>query len=198
MQTALTLLQEFGYYGLTTRRLADKLGVKQPALYWHFPNKRELDDALAAAMLSPEEWPGPATPGLRAEDWLAARAHAFRRSLLAYRDGALIHAGTFPTPDLLTGLESRVAALMEDGFSPEDALRTLLAISRYTVGWVLEEQAGAQRDGEKTMQPDASLPVLLRAQAVVQHTDPTANFDFGLRALIAGAMRHRRSGAASL
>lgn len=193
VQAALGLLEEVGYHGLTTRRLAGKLGVKQPALYWHFPNKRELDDAMAAAMLSPGEWPGPATPGLRPEDWLAARAHAFRRSLLAHRDGAIIHAGTFPGPDLLSGLDSLVAALVDHGLTPEDGLRTLLAIGRYTVGWVLEEQAGAQRAGQRTMQPDAASPTLLRAQAVVQHLDPTANFDFGLRALIAGTMRHRRA-----
>ena len=198
VQMALRLLDEVGYHGLTTRRLAEKLGVRQPALYWHFPNKRALDDAVAAAMLSPEAWPGPETPGLLPEDWLAARAHAFRRALLAHRDGALIHAGTVPGPDLLAGLDDRVAALVADGFTPEDGLRTLLAISRYTVGWVLEEQAGTQRDDGQTMPPDAISPMLLRARAVVQHLDPTANFDFGLRALVAGAMRHRRAGASSV
>ena len=192
MQAALRLLDEGGVSRLTTRRLAEDLGVKSPALYWHFANKRELSDAVAAAMLSIEEWPGPETPGLEPADWLAARAHAFRQSLLAHRDGALLHAGTVPGPDLLPGLEGRLAALVAYGFSPEDALRTLLAISRYTVGWVLEEQARSQRPTDDTMQPDAASPLLQRALAVVGHAHPEADFDFGLRALIEGAMKHRR------
>ena len=191
VQTALQLLDKVGYDGLTTRRLAEELGVKSPALYWHFANKRALWDAVAAAMLSTEQWPGPATPGLEPEDWLAARAHALRQSLLAHRDGAIVHAGTSPGPDLLPGLESRLAALVACGFSPESGLRTLLAISRYTVGWVLEEQARKQRAEEDRMQPDTDSPMLLRALAVVERFHPEADFDFGLRALIDGAMKHR-------
>lgn len=190
--TALGLLDEVGYEGLTTRRLADELGVKSPALYWHFRSKRDLSDAVAAAMLSPETWPGPATPGLAPEEWLAARAHAFRRALLARRDGAAIHAGTTPDPDRLPGLDGQLAALVEHGLSPDDALRTVLAISRYTVGWVLEEQARAQREDTSAMSPDpAATPTLARARAVVEQVDPDADFAFGLHALIAGAMRHR-------
>lgn len=190
---ALDLLDEVGYEGLTTRRLADALGVKSPALYWHFKNKRELSDAVAAAMLSVDTWPGPATPGLTPEEWLAARAHAFRRVLLAHRDGAAIHAGTTPDPAMLPGLDRQIAALVEHGLSPDDALRTLLAISRYTIGWVLEEQAQAQRDDRRLMSPDpASVPMLARARAVFEQIDPDADFAFGLRALILGAMRYRR------
>jgi TetR/AcrR family transcriptional regulator, tetracycline repressor protein len=37
---ALTLLDERGLDGLTTRALADRLGIRQPALYWHFKDRR--------------------------------------------------------------------------------------------------------------------------------------------------------------
>ncbi len=40
IRTALELLNDVGMEGLTTRRLAERLGVQQPALYWHFKNKR--------------------------------------------------------------------------------------------------------------------------------------------------------------
>ena len=52
IRTALELLNDVGMEGLTTRRLAERLGVQQPALYWHFKNKRALLDALAEAMLT--------------------------------------------------------------------------------------------------------------------------------------------------
>ena len=48
---ALELLNEVGMDSLTTRKLAERLKVQQPALYWHFQNKRALLDALAEAML---------------------------------------------------------------------------------------------------------------------------------------------------
>src|ERR1700742_778151 len=48
---ALELLDEAGLDGLTLRRLADRLGIRAPTLYWHVRNKRELLDLLAAAIL---------------------------------------------------------------------------------------------------------------------------------------------------
>ena len=141
-------------------------------------------------MLSPHEWPGPATPGLEPAEWLAARAHAFRRALLAHRDGAVIHAGTLPGVELLPDLDAQITALVTHGLSPEDALRTLQAIGRYTVGWVLEEQAAARREDRPAAFPDSASPLLAQAATVIGRTGPDADFDFGLRALIAGAMQH--------
>lgn len=48
---ALDLLNEVGVDGLTTRKLAERLGVQQPALYWHFKSKQALLDALSDAMM---------------------------------------------------------------------------------------------------------------------------------------------------
>ncbi|EOG8236884.1 TetR family transcriptional regulator, partial [Pseudomonas aeruginosa] len=79
---ALELLNEVGMDNLTTRKLAERLKVQQPALYWHFQSKRALLDALAEAMLTerhtrplPEE----------NEDWqlfLKENAQSFRTALL--------------------------------------------------------------------------------------------------------------------
>ncbi|HEY8310696.1 MAG TPA: TetR family transcriptional regulator, partial [Gemmatimonadaceae bacterium] len=35
VRSALDLLNEVGLDAFTTRRLAERLGVKQPAIYWH-------------------------------------------------------------------------------------------------------------------------------------------------------------------
>nr|QWP89370.1 Nucleoid occlusion factor SlmA [Escherichia coli] len=56
IRAALDLLNEVGVDGLTTRKLAERLGVQQPALYWHFRNKRALLDALAEAMLAENQY----------------------------------------------------------------------------------------------------------------------------------------------
>nr|QWP89223.1 Nucleoid occlusion factor SlmA [Escherichia coli] len=96
IRAALDLLNEVGVDGLTTRKLAERLGVQQPALYWHFRNKRALLDALAEAMLAENHTHSVPRAD---DDWrsfLIGNARSFRQALLAYRDGARIHAGTRP------------------------------------------------------------------------------------------------------
>ena len=96
IRAALDLLNEVGVDGLSTRRLAERLGVQQPALYWHFKNKRELLDALSRQMLVERHTRGIPQPGEHWRTFLHDNAMSFRRGLLAYRDGARIHAGTRP------------------------------------------------------------------------------------------------------
>ncbi|HHU1358922.1 TPA: tetracycline resistance transcriptional repressor TetR(A), partial [Escherichia coli] len=93
IRAALDLLNEVGVDGLTTRKLAERLGVQQPALYWHFRNKRALLDALAEAMLAENHTHSVPRAD---DDWrsfLIGNARSFRQALLACRDGARIHAG---------------------------------------------------------------------------------------------------------
>ncbi|MFD0273151.1 TetR/AcrR family transcriptional regulator C-terminal domain-containing protein [Kitasatospora sp. NPDC127111] len=191
VRTALRLLNEVGIDGLTTRRLARELGVQSPALYWHFKSKRELLDLMAEAMLAealppdraptPEEWPA----------WIAADARAKRHALLAYRDGARVHAGTLPTVDELPAVEAQVGALCRAGLRPRTALRLLLTVDRYVMGWVAEEQAWRQDADHRTQPafPDealAGLPLLREAADVLRMTDHDADFEYGLRVLIEG------------
>jgi AcrR family transcriptional regulator len=43
---ALELLEEEGADGLSMRRLADRLGIKAPSIYKHFPDKEALEAAI--------------------------------------------------------------------------------------------------------------------------------------------------------
>lgn len=129
---ALELLNEVGMDSLTTRKLAERLKVQQPALYWHFQNKRALLDALAEAMLAerhtrslPEE----------NEDWrvfLKENALSFRTALLSYRDGARIHAGTRPTEPNFGTAETQIRFLCAEGFCPK---RAVWALGRSVTMW---------------------------------------------------------------
>lgn len=80
--------------------------------------------------------------------WVTANAINFRRALLAYRDGARLHAGTRPQEPQFAIIEAKVALLCRAGFTPEHAVNLLFAVGRFVVGWVLEEQQ---------MQPDDAL-----------------------------------------
>ncbi|WP_316527643.1 TetR/AcrR family transcriptional regulator C-terminal domain-containing protein [Kitasatospora brasiliensis] len=191
VRTALRLLNEEGIDGLTTRRIARELGVQSPALYWHFKNKRELLDLMAEAMLAealppdreprPHNWP----------EWIAADARAKRNALLAYRDGARVHAGTLPAESELPAVEAQLGALCRSGLRPRTALRLLLTVDRYIMGWVTEEQAWRQdaADRDRPPFPDEALrelPLLREAAEVLRMTDHDADFEYGLRVLIEG------------
>src|SRR5476649_1096513 len=81
VRAALDLLNKVGMDGLTTRRLAEELGVQGPALYWHFKNKQELIDEMARALMADSF--GPFTPGDDWSQWLADGARRMRRVLLS-------------------------------------------------------------------------------------------------------------------
>ncbi|MEU5316064.1 TetR/AcrR family transcriptional regulator [Streptomyces sp. NPDC021056] len=106
---ARTLLEESGPAALTLRTLADRLGIKAPSLYKHFPDKHAVEVELIAQML---------------EESAAAMEAAEERdpgSLLtlaeAYRTYALDHPHLYclaterplPRAALPAGLEDRAA-----------------------------------------------------------------------------------------
>jgi len=68
IERALALADTDGLDALTIRRLADELGVTPMALYWHFSNKDELIDALAAHLFAQVSLPD--TPA--GADWVTA------------------------------------------------------------------------------------------------------------------------------
>ena len=189
VDAALRMLDEVGLDNLSTRALAQELGVQSPALYWHFSSKRELFDAMAQAILARSPRPEPPRPGDDPSHWLVERGRTFRAALLSHRDGARLHAGTRPSPGELPSLDAQVTALIAAGNTPEDALRAVLAVSRYTVGWVLEEQADAVREGVPGTDHAVALddyPALRAGRSVLEQRDPDADFDFGLKALVDG------------
>src|SRR5574344_1378160 len=189
IRTALELLNDVGMEGLTTRRLAERLGVQQPALYWHFKNKRALLDALAEAMLTINHTHS--TPR-DDDDWrsfLKGNACSFRRALLAYRDGARIHAGTRPAAPQMEKADAQLRFLCDAGFSAGDATYALMAISYFTVGAVLEQQASeadAEERGEDQLTTSAStMPARLQsAMKIVYEGGPDAALLIGI--LISG------------
>lgn len=177
IEAGLRLVDEVGLDGLTVRRLAAELDVKSPALYWHFRTKQELLDGMADAIVTAPGM-GPPRDDESWQDWLFRRAHAYRDSLLAHRDGArIVVQSTTRSPSTIEAFEAELAAMVGRGFTPVLALRTISAITFYVNGYVLQEQTASHG-----APPDlAATPVL--AEALRAGGDL---FDHGLRALISG------------
>ncbi|MDT8911586.1 TetR/AcrR family transcriptional regulator C-terminal domain-containing protein [Amycolatopsis sp. PS_44_ISF1] len=142
-RTALGLLNDVGLDGLTMRLLAKELGVQAAALYWHLKNKQQLLDAMAALMFA-ELNDGLEAPraGEDWADWVAGRIRATRRTMLSYRDGARVFAGTYiAESELPRSLELTLGTMVDAGFSVRDAARGFPVLYHYAVGFTIEEQA---------------------------------------------------------
>jgi TetR/AcrR family tetracycline transcriptional repressor len=149
---ALRLLDEQGLEAVTTRRLAEALGVRGPSLYWHVRNKGELLELMSdavfgkvlqtdKAVLYAADW----------DEWLAAAARVIRKAALSHKDGARLLAGRHPTGAQAIRLApGMVERLEREGFSTAEARFAFRAISRFTLGWVVDEQAtkAAGRDSD--------------------------------------------------
>jgi TetR/AcrR family tetracycline transcriptional repressor len=153
---AIALLDEAGLDGLTLRRLAQRLGIRAPTLYWHVKDKRELLDLMADALsreaLDGQRQPRPGQPWW---DWLAEIARSERAVLLAHRDSALVLAGNTPVHQALPAIEQEMRALVDAGFPPPQALMTLRALGAYVVGEVMDLQGEAERARPGPDQPAA-------------------------------------------
>jgi TetR/AcrR family transcriptional regulator, tetracycline repressor protein len=195
IQTALRLLDQVGLDGLTVRRLAAELGVQSPALYWHFRSKQELLDQMADAIIRAAGM-GPPDHGESWQDWLIRRARAYRRSVLAHRDGARLVAGAqWLNPATIRMFDEELTAMVGRGFTPVLALRTISALAYYVNGFVLQEQASRREVAERPPDQLAALAELLDGGAsapllvaIREGGSPLGEeaFKHGLRALIDG------------
>jgi TetR/AcrR family tetracycline transcriptional repressor len=187
IEASLRLLDEVGLDGLTVRRLASELGVQSPALYWHLRTKQELLDGMADAIIVAAGM-GPPRRGESWQQWLARRARAYRRSLLAHRDGARVVVGARRLSPSTVGLfAEELSAMVGCGFSPALALRTISTISQYINGFVLQEQTYLQAAAEPETTAVTELPQVMRA-ALEAAVSPIGEetFEHGLRTLIDG------------
>ncbi|QAY72567.1 TetR family transcriptional regulator [Agromyces protaetiae] len=139
---ALRLLDDEGLDALSLRTLASRLGVRAPTLYWHVKSKAELLDALADAIM--DEAIG-ALPQAASADgwagWLLAALSALRAALLRHRDGARVVSGARLALRRADFSEAAMSTLVAHGVELQRARLTVLAGERFTVGYVLEEQA---------------------------------------------------------
>ena len=161
IDAALELLNETGIDGLTTRKLAQKLGIEQPTLYWHVKNKRALLDALAVEILARHHDYSLPAAGESWQSFLRNNAMSFRRALLRYRDGAKVHLGTRPDEKQYDTVETQLRFMTENGFSLRDGLYAISAVSHFTLGAVLEQQE--QCDHDKAGRTDDSSSLQERA-----------------------------------
>ena len=196
IEAALELLAEDGLANITLRKLAAKLDMQAPALYWHFKNKEVLVDFMAEAMLhkefkdlqvrdDDESW----------QDWLMGRMKQLRSAMLAYPDGGRVVAGAhlWPAVTLAQLFETSFVSLQTAGIDPQTARHLIMTATHYTFGSVIEEQSAptdeqmANMDIESVMGQYPNMMATAN-EAHRQRTSDDEDFLTGLRYIINGSL----------
>ncbi|MFB9661921.1 TetR/AcrR family transcriptional regulator C-terminal domain-containing protein [Glycomyces mayteni] len=178
----LAVLDERGLDALSLHAIAKHLGVRQPALYHHFPSKAALLDAAAAEVLDRRHTERVPRDGETWRDFLARNARSLRTALLAVRDGARLIAATGPRAPEPAATLARIDCFAAQGVGPADAILASIAVSRYVIGCVLEEQSAPATPPPPT--PESTR--LHAITATLATLTPDREFDTGLEALIRG------------
>ncbi|MEE1940611.1 TetR/AcrR family transcriptional regulator C-terminal domain-containing protein [Streptomyces sp. TRM 70361] len=184
IEAALEVLEERGLEGLSTRAVADRLGVRMNTVLWHVKTKARMLELMADAVLGGIDYAElPAAPRHRVRE-LAGR---YRRALLAHRDGAALVTGTYPAePHTLRLADRLVEAALEAGADERQAAWTAWTVNYFVLGLVQEEQAAPDRyDDRLTRAVDAGAhPALHRVAAHLGPGSFEDRFAFGLDALL--------------
>ncbi|HEY0308948.1 MAG TPA: TetR/AcrR family transcriptional regulator C-terminal domain-containing protein [Acidobacteriaceae bacterium] len=158
-QAGLKLLNEVGLEQLTLRLIAKELRIQAPTVYWHFKSKEELIDEMATMVLA--EGARQLVPAKDSSDWSvwgAAFGNGLRKTLLAYRDGARMVAGSRLTnTEYMKTVERIGGVLTGGGFTVRQAVVLLSTIYNYTQSFVMEEQAVFPRPNERSPQYDIAM-----------------------------------------
>jgi TetR/AcrR family tetracycline transcriptional repressor len=119
-----------------------------------------MDDALDAV-------PDPHPDGAWGE-WLLAALIELRRAMLAHPDGARILSGARRSLRRADFSERAMSALVDYGLALQHARIIVLAAERYTVGYVLEEQAPEPEPDQKSQKSIDAIELQRRLPTVTR------------------------------
>ena len=148
---ALQLIERNGLVGFSFRKLAGDLKCEAMSIYYHYPSKAHLFDAMVDHCLKKIQW----LP--KEERWRTALRH----TLVQFRQLAYEHPAFFQFMALyrmnsvsgLSLLERTLSIFRLAGFPPEQSARYFRLLSYYVVGASLDETSGYAKG------PSAAEPV---------------------------------------
>lgn len=144
VREALLLMGEEGLAALTTRRLASRLKVSGPALYWHIGGMDELHadmcefliDECTKRVVKHADW----------QQWLLDNVMELRTHVLQLRDGAtLISKATWTNRTKTVLLDRYLDPIVESGIPRSRALQIVAALNSYCLGWMVVEEKDDRR-----------------------------------------------------
>ena len=201
IKAALEILDAEGLENVTLRRIAAKLSVQAPALYWYFKDKTDITDDMAQAILTSAKLDNFTLPAdiNNWPQWLVGLMHCLRNALIAHRDGGRVVAGaSFGRAYALEKMLAQIARVLNKaGFDSLTAGLAAATTIDYVWGFVIEEQAGTEPEAliahvsnpqhsqsiRTNSEDDAFLTAFMEEY---RKTTPLETFDWGLQVIITG------------
>ena len=179
---ALSVIDRTGIDEFSTRKLGEALGCEAMAIYYYYPSKEALLDAVVDQMMA----------GLAAEatggavDWV----DAMRKVAHGYRNVARLHPKAFPllatrrfaSESTYAFLEELFAAAKRQKISDRTVARFYRAVSSYCSGFALNELAQRREPSTAAQRARFSRIAAVSAYLEPEHADDT--FSFGLEILL--------------
>lgn len=194
---ALRLIDQDGLDAFSTRRLGAALGCEAMAIYWYYPSKDVLLDAVVDALISKLPFK-PDADG----DWIDALrrlAHAYRRLAHEHPQSfQLLATRRFATEGTFRFLEMLFELARRGGLDDRTTARFFRLVSSYVGGVALDELAGlrdeerAKGSAEIAAQKAAAAEHFPRLAAVSRYLEPASYdeiFEFGLELLLDAVAR---------
>ncbi len=141
--TALRLIEADGLDEFSTRKLGRALGVEAMAIYWYYPSKEALLDAVVDLLFSKLD---AALPDDENADWIEALrrlAHGYRALAHQYPNAfPLLTTRRFATEGTYAFLEQLFTLARKQGLDDRTTARWYRLVSSYCSGVALNELAG--------------------------------------------------------
>ncbi|GAA2137973.1 TetR/AcrR family transcriptional regulator C-terminal domain-containing protein [Streptomyces synnematoformans] len=189
----MAVLDEEGIERLTMRRLADRLDVVAPSLYWHVDTKDDVID-LAVDAIFGEVPPQPGTG--RAEHWrddVTAVLACWRTALLRHPWAAAVPARRRPAigPHFLAQMEILQATLARAGFTGPGLSASTWALYNHVLGSASAQTAlhvtdEERRLGQEQLQAAGDRYPTLAANGYLYDDDWDGSYRAGLAYLLDG------------
>jgi AcrR family transcriptional regulator len=182
-EEALKLVEEEGVEALTTRRLAKRLGVKDPSLYNHIAGRDDLLDEMTSLI-----YEYVAGANLDDPDWRVALtefARAYRRAFdVQPQLVAIIASRPVRSRVALRAYDEAFAAFARFGWTPQFSATVMAAIDYLVLGSAIETfKGGFDRPSDEYAEDFPHLAAALKASRDVDVDQ--LGFELGLAALIA-------------
>ena len=189
IKSALEIIDEDGIDGLSLERLATKLGVKAPSLYYHFDGKADILNEVARLITFDVRVPAEPADGDWPE-WFVEISTRFRRSVLRHPRAAPLLVQFFPRRFTLSTYE-RVAAMMTQSGVPRE-LHALIfqGLDKLTFGSALLTATALIQGNDELfpgLDPERD-PELLKAVEANPYNDE-ALFQEAVRSFVRGAVQ---------
>jgi TetR/AcrR family tetracycline transcriptional repressor len=180
---AFTTLEQEGLQGLSLRGVARALGAHLNSVSWYVKTRHSLIEMMADTIIGTVDIDDlPAEPIERVRTVVSR----YRAAMLSHRDGGRLVAGTFTgTGNTLRVADVIVGALLEAGYTEQDAARLCWALVYFTLGLTQEQQTSPSEIDVRNITEAGTYPALAKVGArLLVHDSFDARFDYGLARLL--------------